>query len=234
MTWTDIVAYNEVNRDRWVARQAASVPAGSTVLDVGAGRGPYRHLFAHCKYRAQDFGKEPATVGYYTELDYTCDVTAIPVDDGAFDVVLCTEVLEHVPDPMAAVKEMVRILRPGGRLLLTAPLGSILHQEPYHFYGGFTPYWYAHFLHQAGCQIVAIERNAGFFSLFGQEARRFHTLIAPSRAVVGMPTRVALAIVWLLTLPLMRAVFLLLGRLLDPVGLESVATAGYHVAAVKR
>src|SRR4051812_8914731 len=121
-TW----AFNIERRREWVAAQAASTPAGARVLDVGAGIGQYRSLFAHCEYHAHDFAMERDTRGRYTPLDYESDITAIPVPDASYDVVLCTEVLEHVPDPVAAIREMSRVLRPGGRLLLSAPLGSHL------------------------------------------------------------------------------------------------------------
>ena len=142
--------FNLFNRQQWVAEQARRIPPGARVLDAGAGPGQYRQLFAHCDYKAQDFAREPGTAGKYTPLDYESDITAIPVPDASFDAVICTEVLEHVPDPVAALAEMARILKPGGRLLLTAPLASYLHQEPYHYYGGYTPYWYRKFLPERG------------------------------------------------------------------------------------
>src|SRR5262245_38292614 len=122
--------FNQLNRDRWVAAQAALMSPGLRVLDVGAGTGRYRSLFSHCDYWAHDFGQEPSTIGKYTALDYESDITSLPVQDGSFDVVLCSEVLEHVPEPIQAVKELARILKPDGKLLLTAPLGAFLHQEP--------------------------------------------------------------------------------------------------------
>lgn len=226
--------YNRANRDAWVAAQAALTPAGARVLDVGAGVGPYRPLFAHCEYRAHDFAQEPATMGHYTPLDYVSDIGSIPAPDDSFDVVLCTEVLEHVPEPIAAVRELARILRPGGRLLLSAPLGSILHQEPFHFYGGYTPHWYRRFLPEAGLVVQAVEANAGFFSLFGQEAVRYSGYLDPRHTAGTGAARPLLALLWLGLLPFTRGVFPLLGRMLDRRGLESTATAGYHVVAVKR
>ena len=226
--------FNVANRDAWVARAAASVAAGSRVLDVGAGPGRYRNLFAHCDYRAHDFAREPGTVGRYTTLDYESDITSIPVADASFDVVLCTEVLEHVPEPIAAVRELARILRSGGRLFLTAPLGSWLHQEPYHFYGGYTPHWYRRFLPEAGLQIDSLEANGGFFSFYGQETNRFRDLVHPSRTWRLGPLRwIGTTLIWLLTLPLSQLMPLLAGRL-DALRLENIATVGYHVAATKR
>jgi ubiquinone/menaquinone biosynthesis C-methylase UbiE len=91
------------------------------------------------------------------------DIVSIPVEDASFDAILCTEVLEHVPEPIRAIKEFARILKPGGTLFLTAPLGSGIHQDPYHFYGGYTPYWYRKFLTQNNFEGLKIEANGGFF-----------------------------------------------------------------------
>ena len=229
-----VYSFNLYNRNRWVAAWAARLPSQSKVLDVGAGTGRYRSLFAHCDYYAHDFGQTPTLADKYTRLDYQSDITDIPVPDETFDVILLSEVLEHVPDPTKAVKEMARILRGGGRLLLTAPLASFLHQEPYHFYGGYTPHWYRKFLPQAGFEIESIEANRGFFSLFGQEAVRFSASIAPRQTVhKGVLTWIGLTILWLITLPFLRGLFPLIGGLMDRLELEQIATVGYHVVARK-
>lgn len=52
------------------------------------------------------------------------DLTALTFDDGSVDVVGCFECLEHVPDDGAAMRELARVTRPGGRLLLTVPFGA--------------------------------------------------------------------------------------------------------------
>ncbi|POR47347.1 FkbM family methyltransferase [Bosea psychrotolerans] len=168
--------YNPATRDAWVADRAASVEAGLRVLDVGAGTAPYKHLFAHCAYETHDFAQYDGykgPEGTYTEIDYVSDITAIPVPDNSYDVILCTEVLEHVPRPVEALAEMARIVKPGGRLFLSAPLGSGLHQEPYHFYGGYTDHWYRKFLDEFGCEVEAIEPNHGWFAHLAQECARF-------------------------------------------------------------
>lgn len=168
--------YNPATRDAWVADRAASVECGLKVLDVGAGTAPYKHLFAHCVYETHDFAQYDGykgAEGTYTEIDYVSDITAIPVPDNAYDVILCTEVLEHVPRPIEALAEMARIVKPGGRLFLSAPLGSGLHQEPYHFYGGYTDHWYRKFLDEFGCDVEAIEPNHGWFAHLAQECARF-------------------------------------------------------------
>lgn len=227
-----VLEYNRYERDRWVERQAAALPEGTRILDVGAGPGPYRGVLAHCEYKAHDFGQEPDTLGRYTKLDFESDILHIPAVSGSFDAILCTEVLEHVPDPIGAVREMARLLRPGGRLLLTAPLGSLLHQEPYHFYGGFTPHWYFKFLAEAGFEDVRIERNAGFFRWFGQESLRFIQHLDPRRTARMAPgARIAATLLWIAAAPFCYGVFPFAGSWLDRQQLETTGTAGYHVTA---
>lgn len=169
--------FNQWSRDKWVAEKAATVPAGAHVLDVGAGTAPYRALFSHCVYKAHDFAQyqnlKNGSEGLYAPFDYISDICKIPAPDKSFDVIICTEVLEHVPYPIDALAEMCRLLKPGGTLFITAPLGSGLHQEPYHFYGGYTDHWYRKFLTEFGCEVISIEPNHGYFAHLAQECARF-------------------------------------------------------------
>ncbi len=233
---SSLFAFNVVNRDRWVARQAAMLPPGARVLDMGAGSCPYRSLFSHCRYEAQDFAAlegEQLRHGGYGDIDYRCDIASVPVEAGRFDAILCTEVLEHVREPIKVVKEMARILKPGGRLMLTAPLGSGIHQEPYHYYGGYTPYWYEDFLREAGFAQIQVEANAGSFRFFSQEAIRFVQTTRPFK--LGMP--LALEFLWLpcwvLLAPLLALALPVLCRVLDRFDREQRFTVGYFVTAVK-
>lgn len=172
----EIHDFNQRERDRWVQLKAVTVPAGSRVLDIGAGTCPYRALFAHGDYKTHDFkrytGEKLGGTTEYGKIDYESDICAIPVPDNSFDVIVCTEVLEHTPEPIEALREMSRILKEGGRLFLTAPLGSGLHQLPYHYYGGFTPEWYKHFCSKFGLYVSEISPNGGFFKLLAQECAR--------------------------------------------------------------
>ncbi len=102
--------------------------ARALVLDAGAGRAQYRGLFAHARYETADFlavkGKK------YAQPDYVCDLAAIPVADARFDHVVCTQVLEHLPEPQRVIEELGRVLKPGGTLWLSAPLFYAEHERP--------------------------------------------------------------------------------------------------------
>jgi SAM-dependent methyltransferase len=231
---SELFSFNLVRRDRWIAEQAAQLPAGTKVLDVGAGSCPYRSLFAHCEYRAQDLAPlrgNQLRHGAYGQLDYVSDLAAIPVPDGSFGAVLCTEVLEHHPEPIAVVKELARILEPGGKLILTAPLGSGIHQEPYHYYGGYTPWWYERFLGEAGFKEIGIEPNEGSLRFFGQEALRFVRTTAPFALHLPLVVQCLWFPVWLLLAPLLGVFVPLVCKYLDQFDRERRFTVGYHVTA---
>ncbi|MBT3268775.1 class I SAM-dependent methyltransferase [Candidatus Poribacteria bacterium] len=171
--------YGQVARDQWIRAVAAALPATATVLDVGAGETPYRDDFSHCQYKTQDFAQydsasDPSAQNpwKYGDIDYVCDLTDIPVPDGSFDVVICTEVLEHVPEPIRAIAELSRILADGGRLYLSAPMRSAVHQAPHHYYGGFTPYFYQEFLPRYGFTLDSIVAPGGLFKGFQEECFR--------------------------------------------------------------
>ncbi len=77
-----------------------------------------------------------------TKLDIVSDITSIPLPDASVDAIMCTEVFEHIPDPIAAVKEFGRLVKPGGYLLITAPFASLTHFAPYHFASGLSRFFY--------------------------------------------------------------------------------------------
>jgi len=231
-----ILNYNVVERDAWVARQAGALPAGSRVLDAGAGSCPYRALFSHCDYKTQDFTSlqgEQLSGGGYGSIDYVCDIASIPVEDGAFDAVLCSEVIEHVPDPAAVMAEFSRILKPGGRLLLTAPLGSGIHQEPYHFYGGYTPFWYDKVLAEKGFKEIRVQANGGSLKAFAQETLRFAHMTMPFAGILPFFVSLLWLPFWLMLLPVLAVLIPVAAHLLDRFDDKQYFTVGYFITAVK-
>jgi len=172
---------NEANRHAWLKRVLAEIPAGARLLDAGAGEQKFKPLCAHLEYVAQDFGEydgQGDSSGLQTgawdqsKLDIVSDITAIPRPDASFDAIMCIEVLEHLPDPIAALRELSRLVKAGGQLLVTAPFCCLTHFAPYHFYTGFSRYFYGAHLPGLGFEIAEMEENGNFFEYLAQELRR--------------------------------------------------------------
>lgn len=175
---------NEQDRVIWIEQTLKKIPAGFTILDAGAGECQFRKFCGHLNYVSQDFAQYTGegNVGLQTgswdntKLDIVSDITSIPRPDASFDAIMCTEVLEHVPDPVAALKELNRLLRPGGYLLVTAPFASLTHFAPYHFASGLSRFFYEHHLGQMGYHIEDLTLNGNYFEYIAQELRRVNTV----------------------------------------------------------
>jgi SAM-dependent methyltransferase len=167
---------------RFLARAGETVAPGARVLDAGAGRAPYRDLFAHAQYETADFlavkGKK------YAQPDYVCDLASIPVEDGRFDHVLLTQVLEHLPDPATVLAELHRVLKPGGTLWLTAPLFYAEHEKPYDYFR-YTQFGLRHLLERAGFTVDEVEWMEGYLGTLSYQARVMSRALPASRADYG-------------------------------------------------
>ena len=159
------------DRARWVKKTLLALPRGLRILDVGAGETPYKKWCEGQTYLAQDFSKYDGAgdgIGLHTgtwdrsNIDIVCDIVSIPQPDVSFDVIICTEVLEHVPDPAAAIAECNRLLKSGGIFIITSPFTSMTHFAPYHFCTGFNKYFYEK--HLSGYEMLEIAPQGSFFT----------------------------------------------------------------------
>lgn len=170
--------FNPQLRDEFVQNHAQSLPPNTKVLDVSSGAKPYQKYFSHCNYTCHEFAGNQNIVDTFrgesskTVHDIYSPIDSIPVPDNEFDFVLCTEVFEHIPEPIKAMEEFVRLCKPGGKILITAPFTSGIHQEPYHFYAGFSPFFYNYLKEKFHLNITAFKSQGNLFLLQNQEIQR--------------------------------------------------------------
>jgi SAM-dependent methyltransferase len=152
----------------FVRSAADRLPAGAVVVDVGAGDAPYRELFDHCDYIATDWAG--SVHEYAGESDVVAPADALPLADGSADAVLLTQMLEHVPDPAAVLREAARVVRTGGGLFATVPFAWELHELP-HDYWRFTPASLQRLLTDAGFTRIEIAPRTDCFTTLAQLVR---------------------------------------------------------------
>lgn len=165
------------------------------VIDLGCGIMPYAELL-------------PPAVTTYHGLDVTVrdsrptlvgDIQSLGMlRDGSYDGVVCLEVLEHVPEPKAALGEIARVLRDGGTLVLSVPHLSRLHEIPHDYYR-YTEFGLRHLLQSNGLEPLSIERRGGLFSFLGHQAAT--VLLGLSWGSKGIGSLLRFLNRWLLTLP---------------------------------
>jgi SAM-dependent methyltransferase len=95
---------------------------------------------------------------------------SIPADDGSFDAVLCTQVLEHVPQPLEALREFRRVLDTGGILMATMPFVWEEHETPFDYYR-YTRYGIEHLTRSAGFSDVDVNPRTDCFTTLAQLLR---------------------------------------------------------------
>jgi len=212
---------------RFAEQAAREAPTGSLVLDAGAGDARYRFLFAHCRYVALDSCRVNK---HYAGIDVIGSLDQLPLLPGHVDAVLCTQVLEHVSDPVAVLGEIGRALRPGGTLWLSVPLLNEEHEAPQDFFR-YTRFGLSRILERTGFGIVALEARGGYFWQLGWQLRRLPSVLFP-------PTRSRLRRV--LRWPAAFCCWCLFGLVvpwilyaMDRLDSEKTATLGYACRARK-
>jgi SAM-dependent methyltransferase len=143
-----------------------------TLLDVGCGQSPFVHLVNSTKAKYigvdTDFAQE---FGYRNERVVRFDGVHLPFESDSVDAVMCTEVLEHVKAPEAFIAELNRVLKPGGRAVLTVPWSARYHFIPHDFYR-FTP--------------PTLERMCSSFSQVTVEARGNDLSVIGAKMIVAL------------------------------------------------
>jgi len=203
-----------VTLDRFIAAHASN----RRTLDLGAQNGPYATHFPRRIALDIKQGIGVKIIG---------DAQALGIRDASFDVVLCTEVLEHLPEPQRAIDEMYRVLSPGGQLLLTTRFLFPIHDAP-HDYFRFTKYGLRHLLRRF--EIIELQEET---DAVGTLAVLLQRLGMQAQTLRRTPFRA----IWLLSAQIARPFsFLITEEYGDSRRLHrerGIMTSGYHVACRK-
>lgn len=214
-------------RHTWVKNTLKNLASGKRILDAGAGERRYFPFCEHLNYVSQDFnqyngmgdGSGLQTGNWDTsKIDIVGDITSIPENDATFDAILCTEVFEHIPDPISACKEFSRLLKPGGELIITAPFASLTHFAPFHFYTGFNRYFYEYHLTNFGFKIIEMTPNGDYSEFIASEIRRLSTFYGKAPFLIKF------------SLSLLLRYISIRGKKIDS---SELCCVGYHIRAVK-
>jgi SAM-dependent methyltransferase len=222
------VEVNVYKLKRFVAEAAQTTQAGARVLDAGAGDGRFTGLFGHTRYVGVDLAVGD-TRWDFSQLDALSNLTALPFAEDQFDVVLCTQVLEHVREPRAVLGEIQRVLRPGGRLYLSVPQSWHQHQKPYDYFR-YTSFGLRYLFTASGLCVEKIEPMGGYFWFLSFQLQNINYWLfshrTNGRTWLTWPLRAGFGLIFQLIVPL----FLFY---LDPLDTVKDETFGYLCVASK-
>lgn len=134
-------------------------------LDVGCGMKPYRGLCASDSYVGLELDTPESRARGVADVFY--DGSRFPFSDAVFDSVLCNQVLEHVFTPEEFLRDVLRVLKPGGHVLLTVPFVWDEHEQP-RDYGRYSSFGIADLVRRAGFEIIDQRRSVDHVGALAQ------------------------------------------------------------------
>lgn len=193
--------------------------ARGRLIDLGCGDMPFRESIIDQVSVYDGLDLHPCTWGTY--IGNVEDMFMIGTE--SYDTAICLEVLEHVSDPFRAAREIYRILKPGGVLILSVPHLSRLHNEPDDYYR-FTQHGVENLLERAGFNLVALEKRGGLLSFLGHQLSTLMLSIVWSIPVLK-------DVVWFLNSWFITRACYRVDRILDRSGLFAM---GYTAVAYRK
>lgn len=197
---------------------AAEVAQSSKVLDVGAGNKPYKALFHRSVYASIDVQGDHNFIG---------SVMHMPLLDNHFNHVLCTQVLEHVTDPLKALEEICRVLKPGGILWMTVPQGWGVHGSPPSYFN-FTRYGILELCRKAGFVNYNIMERGGILRDLG-----YRIYVLPGIIRAQHKKNLFVTLLYWFSIPFCKFIIPKLCYVFDFLDRDQDFTLGYNVMAVK-
>lgn len=135
------------------------------ILDIGCGSSPYKSLLQYTEYKGMEY--DTPDNRKYKKADYFYDGIHFPLQNSSFDSVLCTQVFEHVFFPENFIREIARVLKPGGKLILTVPFVWDEHEQPYDF-ARYTSFGLKSFLEKNNFEIIEYRKTCNDITILFQ------------------------------------------------------------------
>ena len=203
--WRDRIEVNWRESLRLLEQAQEEIAVDALVLDAGSGEGRYKEMFAHTRYVGLDLAVGDTTWDY-TGLDTVGNLRKIPFGDATFDAAVCVQTLEHVDQPFEVTQEIGRVLKPGGRYYLSAPMMWYQHQKPHDYYR-YTSFGLENLLKQNGMRIVEIRPMGGYFWFLSFYLQMLHFLLLPRannnlQRLLQLPLQIIIQGIFFFTLPL--------------------------------
>lgn len=170
----------EVNRYytyRLLERAQRETASGARLLDAGSGEGQFQPYFTHTNYTGVDLAVGDKTWDY-TGIDVQADLRQTPFKAASFDTAVCIQTMEHVNEPNEVIREISRVLKPGGRFYVSAPQSWHQHQKPYDFFR-YTSFGFRHLLEKNGLKVVEMQPWGGYFWFLSFNLQLLHVILLP-------------------------------------------------------
>jgi SAM-dependent methyltransferase len=139
----------------------------ASVLDLGCGSQPLRSLLQSMRlnYYSTDVAPiEGVSIDYI--VDFSKSLVNTPILKKKFDFILCSEVLEHIPDWDTFFCNLQQVTREGSVVILTSPFIYFLHEVPHDYFRG-TPYAYSYYANRHSFEIIELEKAGDFYDVLG-------------------------------------------------------------------
>jgi len=189
--------FHFARRELFTSISTYSLEFYGNILDVGCGVKPYEKLFKNCsKYTGLEL--DTKVNREKTQADYYYNGEKLPFTDNSFEGIICNQVLEHVFEPDLLLTEFNRVLKSGGKLLLTVPFIWDEHEQPFD-YARYTQYGISYILKKNGFTIIKQSKtgaNAGIIFqiinayLYKQIKINNHLIKILSSLIIYMPVNV--------------------------------------------
>lgn len=179
-TWLGILVYPAyiVRSGLFNSIKEIAPEVQGNILDFGCGSKPYEQLFVNSASYVGCDTQHSGHDHHNSKVDYFYDGNTLPFADGQFDAVVSFEVFEHVFDLPGSIKEINRVTRENGLLLISVPFAWAEHEAPYDF-ARYTTFGMTHLLEKNGYQVVRLKRTSTYLLAVFQLLIAYLIQIAP-------------------------------------------------------